>query len=64
MTTDSNDLQMIRESARALASRFDLDYWREHDTAGRYPSDFIQAFADGGWLGSMIPKNTAAWAWA
>jgi alkylation response protein AidB-like acyl-CoA dehydrogenase len=57
MTTDSNDLQMIRESARALASRFDLDYWREHDTAGRYPSDFIQAFADGGWLGSMIPEE-------
>ncbi|CAG9274691.1 acyl-CoA dehydrogenase family protein [Paraburkholderia unamae] len=57
MTTDSNDLQMIRESARALASRFDLDYWREHDTQGKYPSDFIQAFAEGGWLGSMIPEE-------
>lgn len=57
MTTDSNDLNMIRESARALASRFDLDYWREHDTQGKYPSDFIQAFADGGWLGSMIPEE-------
>ncbi|WP_168787873.1 acyl-CoA dehydrogenase family protein [Paraburkholderia aromaticivorans] len=57
MTVDNDELNMIRESARALASRFDLDYWREHDTEGKYPTDFIQAFADGGWLGSMIPEE-------
>lgn len=54
---DATDLQMIRESAHALASRFDLDYWREHDTNKKYPQDFIDAFADGGWMGTMIPEE-------
>lgn len=54
---DGSDLKMIRESARALASRFDLEYWREHDTEKKYPWDFIRAFAEGGWLGAMIPEQ-------
>lgn len=57
MTVESSDLVMIRDSARALASAYDLDYWRHHDTNLEYPSDFIQAFADGGWLGAMIPEE-------
>jgi acyl-CoA dehydrogenase len=57
MTADISELNMIRDSARALASRFDLEYWRQHDTKGEYPTDFIQAFAEGGWLGSMIPEE-------
>jgi len=55
-TTDSSDLNMIRESAHALAARFDLEYWREHDEDKKYPWDFIHAFAEGGWLGAMIPE--------
>jgi acyl-CoA dehydrogenase len=57
MTIDTTDLTMIRESARALAARFDLDYWRRHDTKCEYPWEFINAFAEGGWLGSMIPEE-------
>jgi alkylation response protein AidB-like acyl-CoA dehydrogenase len=55
-TTDSSDLSMIRDSAHALASRFDLDYWSEHDEDKKYPWEFINAFAEGGWLGTMIPE--------
>jgi acyl-CoA dehydrogenase len=54
--TDASDLKMIRESAHALASRFDLDYWSECDETKKYPWDFINAFAEGGWLGTMIPE--------
>jgi alkylation response protein AidB-like acyl-CoA dehydrogenase len=53
---DAVDLNMIRESAHALASKFDLEYWREHDTQKKYPWDFINAFAEGGWMGTMIPE--------
>ena len=53
---DATDLNMIRESAHALSSRFDLEYWREHDTQKKYPWDFINAFAEGGWMGTMIPE--------
>lgn len=56
MNFANSDLQLIRESARALAARFDLDYWRRHDTSCEYPSEFINAFAEGGWLGTMIPQ--------
>jgi alkylation response protein AidB-like acyl-CoA dehydrogenase len=56
MATDTSELNMIRESAHALASRYDLEYWREHDEEKKYPWDFINAFAEGGWLGTMIPE--------
>ena len=55
-TTDATDLRLIRESAHALASRFDLDYWSDCDENKKYPWDFINAFAEGGWLGTMIPE--------
>lgn len=54
---DEADLNLIRESARSLASRFDLEYWRKHDTEHKYPWDFVRAFADAGWLGTMIPPE-------
>lgn len=55
-TTDASDLKMIREAAHGLASRFDLDYWSEHDEDKKYPWEFINAFAEAGWLGTMIPE--------
>ena len=55
-TTDASDLNMIRESAHQLASRFNLDYWSEHDEDKQYPWEFINAFAEAGWLGTMIPE--------
>ena len=53
---DETDLNMIRDSSRGLAAKFGLDYWREHDTQEKYPWDFVKAFAEAGWLGSMIPE--------
>jgi acyl-CoA dehydrogenase len=53
---DASDLTMIRDSAHALASKFDLDYWSDCDENKKYPWDFINAFAEGGWLGTMIPE--------
>jgi len=53
---DASDLNMIRESAHQLASRYNLDYWAAHDEEKEYPWDFINAFAEAGWLGTMIPE--------
>jgi len=55
--TDDRDLDLVRKSARELARRFDLGYWREKDKKGEYPWEFVRAFADGGWLGAMIPEE-------
>jgi acyl-CoA dehydrogenase len=56
-STDDRDLDLVRRSARELARRFDLGYWREKDKKGEYPWEFVKAFADGGWLGAMIPEE-------
>ena len=56
-STDERDLDLVRKSARELARRFDLGYWREKDKKGEYPWEFVKTFADAGWLGAMIPEE-------
>jgi acyl-CoA dehydrogenase len=51
------DLALVRKSVRELARRFDLGYWREKDKHEEYPWEFVRAFADAGWLGTMIPEE-------
>jgi acyl-CoA dehydrogenase len=41
---------------RALASRFDDEYWRECDRKGQFPNDFYDAIAKAGYLGVAIPE--------
>jgi acyl-CoA dehydrogenase len=55
--TNSSDLELIRETTGGLARKFDLEYWREKDKKGEYPWEFVKAFAEGGWLGAMIPEE-------
>jgi alkylation response protein AidB-like acyl-CoA dehydrogenase len=57
MSAEESDLELIRKTTRDLARRFDLEYWREKDKKHEYPWEFVKAFADGGWLGAMIPEE-------
>ena len=56
-TTEPSDLELIRETVRGLARKFDWDYWRRCDAEHAYPWEFVNAFAEGGWLGGMIPEE-------
>jgi len=47
----------IRESVRALCSKFPAEYWDQHDRDHEYAADFVKAFADGGFLGILIPEE-------
>ncbi|MDP2087131.1 MAG: acyl-CoA dehydrogenase family protein [Gemmobacter sp.] len=49
--------RQIREGVRAVASRFDADYWLERDEDGAFPRDFHRAMADAGWLGITMPEE-------
>ncbi len=52
------DLQRdVQRETRAIAARFGLDYWREHDKDAAYPWEFVHAYADAGWLGVVIPEE-------
>src|SRR5260370_42715807 len=49
--------EVIKKEVGALARTFSLDYWLEKDDKAEYPSDFVKAFADNGWLGITVPEE-------
>src|SRR5580765_7162563 len=49
--------QEIQGAVRALAAKFDDDYWADLDARHEFPWDFYKAFADAGWLGIAIPEQ-------
>lgn len=54
LTEDQADL---RAGARELARSFTDEYWAECDAEHRFPWEFYNAFAEGGWLGIAIPEQ-------
>lgn len=51
------ELDLIRESVRALCAKFPEIYWRETDQKKVYPEEFIKALTDEGWLSVLIPEE-------
>jgi alkylation response protein AidB-like acyl-CoA dehydrogenase len=51
------EIQQIRESVRALCARFPGDYWRRLDEARGYPTDFVQALTEAGYLAVLVPED-------
>jgi acyl-CoA dehydrogenase len=47
----------IRAAVRAVCSAYPVEYWRELDRTGAYPSAFVGALTAGGWLGALIPEK-------
>ena len=56
-TTEESTVDVVRKATRELARSFDLEYWRQKDKKGEYPREFVKAFADGGWLGIIVPEE-------
>jgi acyl-CoA dehydrogenase len=50
------ELAGIRAAVRELCSRFDGDYWRGLEP-DRYPTDFVHALTEHGWLAALIPER-------
>src|SRR5206468_2065741 len=48
--------ELIRKEVATLARSFSLDYWLEKDRKAEYPTDWVRAFAQAGWLGMIIPE--------
>ena len=46
----------IREAVRALCARFPGEYWRALEP-DRYPSEFVAALTEKGWLAALIPEE-------
>src|SRR5690242_19687908 len=57
METVTTDHPEIRESVRKLCQGFPGEYWRRLDRAQAYPSEFVKALTEGGYLSALIPEE-------
>ena len=51
------DYPEIRESVRRVCSDFPGAYWRKLEEDEAYPSDFVRALTEAGYLGALIPED-------
>ncbi len=47
----------IREEVRKLCARFPGEYWRKLDAERAYPTAFVRALTESGYLGALIPEE-------
>src|SRR5512143_1062187 len=47
----------IRDAVRQLCLKFDGAYWRALDRERGYPTEFVKALTDAGWLATLIPEE-------
>jgi len=47
----------IREGVRAVCANFPNEYWVKLDHAAEYPTEFVNALTEAGYLGCLIPEE-------
>ncbi|MCH8885417.1 MAG: acyl-CoA/acyl-ACP dehydrogenase [SAR324 cluster bacterium] len=53
----SDDQKALCQSVRDLCARFPETYWRGLEKTSAYPTEFIKALTEGGFLAAMIPEE-------
>ena len=53
----ADELAQIRASVRAVCARFPGEYWRNLDRERAYPTEFVKALTDAGYLAALIPEE-------
>jgi len=56
-TPSTADIAEIRTAVAALCARFPGAYWRALDRDRAYPTEFVRALTEGGFLGCLIPEE-------
>ena len=51
------DYPEIRDSVRRICTGFPGSYWRDLDRRDAYPTEFVKALTDAGYLGALIPEE-------
>jgi len=57
VTEQPSNYDDIREAVARLCADFPGDYWRALDRERGYPTAFIEALTDAGWLAALIPEE-------
>src|ERR671936_558056 len=53
----NDDIAAIREAVRALCAKFPGEYWRKLDRERAYPTEFVAALTEAGFLAALIPEE-------
>jgi acyl-CoA dehydrogenase len=51
------DYPELREAVQRVCARFPGEYWRERDETSTYPTEFVAALTEAGFLGALIPEE-------
>ncbi len=54
---ESPEIAEIRSAVSKLCEAFPGEYWRKLDREAAYPSEFVKALTDGGFLSVLIPEE-------
>jgi acyl-CoA dehydrogenase len=57
MSAREHDLREIRDAVARLCASFPMEYWRALDRERNYPTEFVRALTDAGWLSCLIPEE-------
>ena len=57
LETQDSMITEVRESVAKLCGDFQGDYWRKLDREQAYPTQFVKALTDAGFLGALIPEE-------
>ena len=53
----TDEYQEIREQVRKLCAQYPGEYWRTLDEKREYPTDFVKALTEAGYLSVLIPEE-------
>ncbi|MCC7347351.1 MAG: acyl-CoA dehydrogenase family protein, partial [Variibacter sp.] len=51
------DFPELREAVQKVCAGFPGEYWRERDETSTYPTEFVAALTEAGFLGALIPEQ-------
>ena len=57
MSARDQDLREIRDAVAKLCASFPMEYWRALDRERKYPTEFVRALTEAGWLSCLIPES-------
>jgi len=56
MSTTADPYADIRDAVAKLCAQFTGAYWRDLDRQMAYPTKFVDALTEAGWLAALIPE--------
>jgi acyl-CoA dehydrogenase len=51
------DYPELRDAVQRVCTGFPGEYWRERDETSTYPTEFVRAITEAGFLGALIPEE-------